>query len=293
MQRDLRLEAVGRRYGVRGPWILRGVDLAVAPGTLTRIEGANGTGKSTFLRLLAGIDAPTEGRITGRPRTAYVPERFPAALPFTASGYLTHLGTVHGLSRTAAARAAGEWLERFGAAVHACTPMAQLSKGSSQKVAVAQALLAGPELLVLDEAWTGLDTAARSELERAVAERTAQGGAVVFVDHDPRRLAGVPHTVYAVRDRTLVARTGRVATPAGPHVVVEVHGPPDGRLPADARRAVTSAEETAPGIYRIAVPAPHSDLLLRTLLTARPPWHVARVEPGPKDPGPKDQDIRR
>ncbi|GAB2868800.1 hypothetical protein GCM10027074_40530 [Streptomyces deserti] len=68
MQRDLRLEGVGRRYGLRGPWILRGVDLVVTPGTLVRVAGTNGSGKSTLLRLLAGIDAPTEGRVTGRPR---------------------------------------------------------------------------------------------------------------------------------------------------------------------------------------------------------------------------------
>ena len=86
MRSDLRLDNVGRRYGIRGPWVLRGVHLAVTPGTLTRVEGANGTGKSTLLRLLAGLDAPSEGRITGRPRTAYVPERFPSALPFTAPG---------------------------------------------------------------------------------------------------------------------------------------------------------------------------------------------------------------
>ncbi|MBK3524561.1 ATP-binding cassette domain-containing protein, partial [Streptomyces sp. MBT70] len=104
--RELCLTAVGRRYGVRGPWVLRGVDLVVAPGTLVRIEGANGSGKSTLLRLLARLDAPSEGRVTGRPRTAYVPERFPSALPFTAVGYLTHLGTLHGLGRKAAARAA-------------------------------------------------------------------------------------------------------------------------------------------------------------------------------------------
>lgn len=232
MNGDLRLEGVGRRYGLRGPWVLRGVDLDVTPGTLVRVDGANGTGKSTLLRLLAGIDAPSEGRITGRPRTAYVPERFPAALPFTASGYLTHLGAVHGLSRPAAARAADEWLERLGAAAYARTPMAELSKGSSQKVAVAQALLAEPELLVLDEAWTGLDTAARAELERAVAERTAAGAAVVFVDHDPRRLAGVPDATYTVVDGALDLRTpqGTSADPAAPGVVVEAEGPAGSNL---------------------------------------------------------------
>lgn len=211
MQRDLRLDNVGRRYGLRGPWVLRGVHLTVPPGTLIRVEGANGTGKSTLLRLLARMDAPSEGRVTGRPRTAYVPERFPTALPFTALGYLTHLGTVHGLSRTAATRAAHEYLDRFGAAALARTPMAQLSKGSSQKVAVAQALLADPELLVLDEAWTGLDAAARAELERAVAERTAAGTAVVFVDHDPRRLAGAPDATYTVHAGGLDRRAGGTA----------------------------------------------------------------------------------
>ncbi|CAL9416634.1 MULTISPECIES: ABC transporter ATP-binding protein [unclassified Streptomyces] len=278
MQPELRLDGVGRRYGLRGPWVLRGVDLGVEPGSLVRVEGANGTGKSTLLRLLAGIDAPTEGRVTGRPRTAYVPERFPPALPFTAARYLTHLGTVHGLTRRAAARAAGEWLERLGAAGYADTPLTRLSKGSSQKVAVAQALLAEPELLVLDEAWTGLDADARAELERAVAERTGAGGAVVFVDHDPGRLAGAPDAVYTVRDGTLHRRTGPATpVPDGPRVVVGVQGPPGAALPADARRVAASAEETGPGSHTLTVAASHSDVLLRTLLTARPPWHVVRV----------------
>lgn len=69
----LRLDAVGRRYAMSGPWVLRDVSFGVGAGTLVRIEGANGTGKSTLLRLLAGIDAPNEGRVVGRPRTAYVP----------------------------------------------------------------------------------------------------------------------------------------------------------------------------------------------------------------------------
>ncbi|MGN9757715.1 ABC transporter ATP-binding protein [Streptomyces sp. SD31] len=278
MQRDLRLDNVGRRYGIRGPWVLRGVHLTVPPGTLIRIDGPNGTGKSTLLRLLARMDAPSEGRVTGRPRTAYVPERFPTALPFTALGYLTHLGTVHGLSRPAATRAALEWLDRFGAAAYARTPMAQLSKGSSQKVAVVQALLAEPELLVLDEAWTGLDADARAELERAVAERTAGGTAVVFVDHDPRRLAGVPDATYTVRDAGLERRTEQVPSEGtGPHVIVVVQGPRGGQLPTDVPRVVTSVEEPTPGTHRLTVPASHSDVLLRTLLTARPPWHVVSV----------------
>jgi ABC-type Mn2+/Zn2+ transport system ATPase subunit len=280
MRRDLQLNNVGRRYGIHGPWILRGVDLELKPHTLTRIEGPNGTGKSTLLRLLARIDAPTEGKVTGHPRTAYVPERFPQALPFTAEAYLTHLGTVHGLSRTAAAGAASEWLDRFGAAVYAGTPMTRLSKGSSQKVAVAQALLAEPDLLVLDEAWTGLDENAKAELERAVAERRAAGGAVVFVDHDPRRLAGVPDATYTVMDGTLNLRTDKPTSPSGPQVLLDVQGPPGVQLPVEAAQLLTSSTELTPGTYRLTVPASHSDVLLRALLTARPPWHVVSLNPG-------------
>ncbi|MEW1778451.1 ATP-binding cassette domain-containing protein [Streptomyces sp. NPDC086777] len=279
MHRDLELARVGRRYGIRGPWVSRDVDLTLTPGSLTRVEGANGTGKSTLLRIVAGMGTPTEGRITGRPRTAYVPERFPSALPFTPSGYLTHLGTVHGLSRRSATARAATWLERFGAAAYAATPMAQLSKGTSQKVAVAQALLADPELLVLDEAWTGLDTEARAELERAVAERTAAGGAVVFVDHDPRRLAGAPDAIHQIVDGTLTPRAAQASPPAGPLTSVTVRGPAVGRLPADATRTAASAAEPAPGTYRLTVPASHSDVVLRALLTARPPWHVVSVSP--------------
>ncbi|GAA3080475.1 ATP-binding cassette domain-containing protein [Streptomyces roseofulvus] len=268
----VRLAGVGRRYGARGPWVLRGVDLHLAAGRLVRATGANGTGKSTLLRLVAGVDAPAEGRITGRPsRTAYVPERFPPALPFTALGYLVHLGRLQGLGRAAARARAGEWLERFGAGAYAGTALAGLSKGSAQKVAVAQALLAAPGLLVLDEAWTGLDAGARAELDRAVRERVAAGATVVFVDHDPRRLAGEA-------DTTLRVEGGRVraeAHPAGPapvRIVASGDRPLPDRLPGGAVPAATG-EGT---LFRVDAAA--SDDLLRVLLDAA--WHVHRVESG-------------
>ncbi|MFE7299292.1 ATP-binding cassette domain-containing protein [Streptomyces sp. NPDC057579] len=289
----MRLDGVGRRYGLRGPWVLREVRLDVPEGALLRVEGTNGSGKSTLLRLLAGIDRPTVGRITGRPRTAYVPERFPAALPFTATGYLTHLGRVHGLRTPEAARRAAEWLARFGATGHARTPLAELSKGTSQKVAVAQALLAEPELLVLDEAWTGLDPAARDVLDRAVAERVATGGTVVFVDHDPRRLAGAADARYRVADgRLLPPDPGTVAAAeddAGPRTVIEAQGPP-GTPPPTGLPGAPDLVPGPDGTLRLTVPAAHSDALLRALLTARPPWHIRALAtaevPGPGTPAP-------
>jgi ABC-2 type transport system ATP-binding protein len=186
----VRLESVGKRYGLRQPWIVRDVSLDVPAGRLIRLEGRNGCGKSTLLRVAAGVSLPSAGRVTGRPHTGYVPERFPGGLAFSARDYLLHMGRVHGLRGAAVSGRVEEWLDRLGAAGYADSPLRSLSKGMCQKVAIAQALLPRPGLLVLDEAWTGLDQAARGALDGAVADRVADGGAVMFVDHDQARLAG-------------------------------------------------------------------------------------------------------
>jgi ABC-2 type transport system ATP-binding protein len=186
----VRLESVGKRYGLRQPWVVRNVSREVAAGRLIRLEGPNGSGKSTLLRIMAGALMPSAGRVTGRPRAAYVPERFPGGLGFSAREYLHHMARIHGLSEPAASPAVAEWLERLGATEYAAAPLRTLSKGMCQKVAIAQALLSRPALLVLDEAWTGLDQAARGALDAAVGERVAEGGTVLYVDHDPARLAG-------------------------------------------------------------------------------------------------------
>ncbi|MFI2779427.1 ATP-binding cassette domain-containing protein [Streptomyces sp. ALB3] len=281
------LDGVGRRYGLRGPWVLRGLDLRLPAHTLVRVEGPNGAGKSTLLRLLAGIDAPTEGRVTGRPRTAYVPERFPAVLPFTAAGYLVHMGRVHGLSSGEATARTGEWLARLGAAGHARTPLAELSKGTSQKVAVAQALLAEPDLLVLDEAWTGLDTAARGELDRAVTERVASGATVVFVDHDPGRLAGTADAVYRLDGRALTPAAAPSGGP-GPRVLIEATGEASAALPPGLPGSPVAERDAGhPGRIRLTTSPEHSDHLLHTLVTARPPWHITGLSQVPA-PAPAD-----
>jgi ABC-2 type transport system ATP-binding protein len=186
----VQLKAVGKRYGLRQPWVVRGVSVDLRSGRLIRVSGRNGSGKSTLLRVVAGVSLPSAGKVTGRPHTGYVPERFPGGLPFSGREYLLHLARVHGLRGALARRRAEEWLERLGAAGYADQSLRSMSKGMCQKMAIAQALLPSPGLLVLDEAWTGLDQAARAELDAAVTERVAAGGMVLFVDHDAARLAG-------------------------------------------------------------------------------------------------------
>src|ERR1700722_1633780 len=186
----MRLEAVGKRYGIRQPWVVRGVTADLPAGRLIRVSGRNGSGKSTLLRLPPGGSLPSAGKVTGRPHTGYVPERFPGGLPFSGREYLLHLARVHGLRGDEARRRVGQWLERLGAAGDADQSLRSMSKGMCQKMAIAQALLPSPRPLLLDEAWTGLDQVARAELDAAVGERVAAGGTVLFVDHDQARLAG-------------------------------------------------------------------------------------------------------
>ncbi|KDN83950.1 ABC transporter [Kitasatospora cheerisanensis KCTC 2395] len=269
----MRLAGVGKRYGRRGPWVLREVELTLRPGSLVRIEGANGSGKSTLLKLLAGIERAGRGTVEAPAGRAYVPERFPPALPFDARAYLCHLGRIRGLSAAEARRRADHWLERFGITGYAGTPIGRLSKGTCQKVAVAQALLAEAELLLLDEAWTGLDQSARGELDGAVAERAAAGGLVVFVDHDPTRLAGLATGAHRVADGVLHEVPLPQAGPDGPRtaVVVEAEALPEW-LPGRPER-----KPLADGATRLDVPSAHADALLRRLLAAHPPVHIRSV----------------
>jgi ABC-2 type transport system ATP-binding protein len=286
----MRLESVGKRYGVRQPWVVRDVSLDVAAGRLIRVEGPNGSGKSTLLRVVAGVTVASRGRVSGRPHTGYVPERFPGGLPFSGREYLLHMARVHGLRGDAGRQRVDELLERLGAAGYAAAPLRALSKGMCQKIAIAQALLPRPGLLVLDEAWTGLDVTARAALDDAVAERVAAGGSVLFVDHDPGRLAGREAERWRLGGDgrvTVTAGLGGAAVEAGGAVRRE--GPGDdtvmielagveaaGLVRLGEMPGVLSSSGAAAGRVLLRVAARQSDAVLRRVLT----WdgvHVAGV----------------
>ncbi|MFU8873653.1 ABC transporter ATP-binding protein [Micromonospora sp. SL4-19] len=180
----MRLEDVSFRYHRRGPWVVREAGVRIGPGEVAVVLGRNGVGKSTLLQLAAGVLRPTRGRVVDRPGVVgWVPERFPADQPFTVARYLTAMGRVAGLSGPAADRSVRRWVDRLGLARFQDVGLPQLSKGTAQKVGLAQAMLRPPGLLVLDEPWEGLDAAARDLVPEVIDEVLTDGGIVLVSDH--------------------------------------------------------------------------------------------------------------
>jgi ABC-2 type transport system ATP-binding protein len=220
----VRFDKVRFRYARRAPWTLHDVDATVEPGHTIVVLGHNGAGKSTLLQLAAGVLRPTEGAIRDRPAViGWVPERFPAAQPFTTLGYLRAMAEIRGLPTGAA----DIWIDRLGLNGHAGIPLPELSKGTAQKVGLAQALLTSPGLLVLDEPWEGLDAASRVLIPQIVAEVTAAGGSVLVSDHRGE-IANLPRARHwTVADGTLHTSAPEQGADAGrrigeDEVVVEV-----------------------------------------------------------------------
>jgi ABC-type multidrug transport system ATPase subunit len=209
-------------YGVRrASVVLRDVDLTLEPGELTAVTGPNGSGKSTLLRMLAGASAPSRGRARGRPeQTGYLPDRFPPGLRFIPAEYVRHMGRIRGLRDRVIAEGTRELAERLGFGPYLGTRMAELSKGTCQKLALTQALLADPDLLVLDEPWSCLDEPAQRELASLLLEARQRDGCVVVSDHRAATTGQVADRICAIVEGRLEVRE-----PGEPRVLVELVRP--------------------------------------------------------------------
>ncbi|MEH1012110.1 ABC transporter ATP-binding protein [Micromonospora sp. CPCC 206060] len=218
------LDGVSVRYHRRGPWVLRSVDVHVEPGEAVLVLGRNGAGKSTLLQVAAGVIRPDRGAVRDRPAVVgWVPERFPADQPCTVGRYLG-MGRARGLSTAAATRAVDDWVDRLGLAPYRDVRLPELSKGTAQKVGLAQAMLRMPGLLVLDEPWEGLDAQTRELVPELVREVRDAGGAVLVSDHRGETARLPDARRWTVADGAV----GESAAPDGERLaVIEVAVPAD------------------------------------------------------------------
>jgi ABC-2 type transport system ATP-binding protein len=217
----MKLEATGIEKAWGPTRVLRGVDLVAEPGSLTALIGANGTGKTTLIRVLATILRPDAGSVKfGKLDMRAQPQKARALL-----GYLGHesmldaalstrenlrlFGSLYGVGDTKAR--AETLIERFGATAFADLPVIELSRGQEQTAALCRALVHEPRLLLLDEPSTGLDKDARARLWKAAKEQAARGTTVIFSTHD--------HEVAKeVADRVVEIVEGRVQESKSPTV---------------------------------------------------------------------------
>jgi ABC-2 type transport system ATP-binding protein len=224
------------------------VNVSVQAGQTVVVLGRNGAGKSTLLQLAAGVLTPVRGAVHDRPRVVgWVPERFPADQPFTTRQYLTRMARIRGVRDLSVI---DSWIERLLLTEHTSTRLGDLSKGTAQKVGLAQALLDPPGLLVLDEPWEGLDAVARTLVPEIVAEVTATGGMVLVSDHRGE-ITGLPDAIHWTVDAAEVHETSAPPLAETPDdVIIEVAVPR-----ADADQAVVRLRATGHRVLGVRDPA--------------------------------------
>lgn len=171
---------------------LDGVSLTAGRGRLVAIIGPNGSGKSTLLKVAAGLLAPARGlrhRGGDHPEhIGYLPEHGELPAGLGAGELLTALARIQGLGRPAAEREAKQVLGRVGLSAVANQTHASFSRGQRQRLALAQALLGAPDLLLLDEPAAGLDPHGMVMLEGILRQERERGAAIVFTTHFLPRL---------------------------------------------------------------------------------------------------------
>ncbi|MEZ5063227.1 MAG: ATP-binding cassette domain-containing protein [bacterium] len=164
----------------------------VPRGTIYGLLGPNGAGKTTSMRMLMGILAPDDGRIrilgespgeAVRERIGYLPEERGLYPTMSVIDNLKFFGSIRGLSVGEARRRATDWLHRVRLGGSATRKLAELSKGNQQKVQFVAAVLHDPDLLVLDEPFTGLDPVNQDLLRALVLELATLGKTVILSTH--------------------------------------------------------------------------------------------------------------
>jgi len=203
----LSAENISVRY--TGSAVLQGVNFAIEPGEIVTVVGPNGSGKSTFLRAMLGVTKAQKGRVHRQRglRIGYMPQRvtLDGRMPMTVGRFLA-LPHKHKDGREAAT------LARVGVAGVEHEQMSALSGGQFQRVLLARALLADPQLLVMDEPTQGLDQPGTAAFYKLIEEvRRDTGCAILMVSHDL-------HVVMSASDR-VICLNGHICCEGTPKVV--------------------------------------------------------------------------
>lgn len=171
--------------------VLHGISFAVESGSALGLLGRNGAGKTTTIRILMDVFKSSGGSVLldGKPfvprehQIGYLPEERGLYPKKTVSEQLIYLGMLRGLSMKAAKENTKKWLKRMGVSEYANRKLETLSKGNQQKVQLAQTLLCDPDMVILDEPFSGLDPVNSQILKDVIKEQIQMGRLVIFSSH--------------------------------------------------------------------------------------------------------------
>ncbi|WP_431090650.1 ABC transporter ATP-binding protein [Paenibacillus sp. 8b26] len=244
----LQLKEVVKQYG--NHTAVNGISLNVNGGEIYGLLGGNGAGKTTTMRMVLGLIYPDGGSIQyeGKPyskelqRTmGYLPEERGLYPKVKVSEQINYLGRLRGMSAKEADKSLRYWLERFGVPEYYDKRIEELSKGNQQKMGFIAAVVHRPTLLILDEAFSGLDPVNVELLKDTVKELRDDGAAILFSTHR------MEHVEELCRHITILHRSNTVVQGN----VQEIKG----RYPREKVRLITTGEvnglEQLPGVRRV------------------------------------------
>lgn len=184
-------------FAYDGRDVLHGVSVDLARCAVTAIAGPNGSGKSTLVELLAGVRTPRRGTIARHGTLALVVQRpsAPDALPVTVHDVVAMGTWGRRRSRTQRQRAIAKAIDRVALTGLEHRPLAELSGGQRQRALLAQGIVQGADILLLDEPAASLDAASRKHTREILAEEAARGTAVACVTHDDESIAAADRVI--------------------------------------------------------------------------------------------------
>ena len=269
---------------------LRDTTFSVRSGEIFGFVGSNGAGKTTTMRIALGVLAPDGGEVRweGQPldfavrrRIGYMPEERGLYPRMKVARQLAYLARLHGMDAADAGRAAERWTEVLGVAERRDDEVQKLSLGNQQRVQLAAALVHDPDILILDEPFSGLDPGAVDVMSGVLRERAEAGVPVIFSSHQLDLVERLCDTVGIIKEGSMVAvgSIGALRTLEKPRWRIE--GPPGSlgwpRQLAGVEVVSTDGDTTVLEVQRARTDVEQE--ILRAALGAGPVRYFGEVHP--------------